>query len=181
MTIGHGYKSCEDHLDNHEKVCMNFGSGFDKIKYHNWINVDCSKNVNPDRVWKAGKEKAPFKNNTFDFIYSKHSFEHVKNPVWVLEEWYRISKPGAVWEIIVPFGNDWQDNLFHQTMGFHKGSFRKFYVEHPRAYYAKVRIKPIRVWCEALGWNKYLPFKSILGRFLNNVWSQICYEFEVIK
>ena len=43
----------------------------------------------------SGGEAIPYEENSFDLIYSFEVLEHVKNPRKVLEEIYRILKPGA--------------------------------------------------------------------------------------
>lgn len=43
----------------------------------------------------CGGEAIPYDNNSFDLIYSFEVLEHVENPRKVLEEIYRILKPGA--------------------------------------------------------------------------------------
>ena len=49
------------------------------------------------------KEKLPYKNNTFDEVYSAFNFEHLKNPSSVLKEMVRVLKKGG--RIIVKTDN----------------------------------------------------------------------------
>ncbi len=46
----------------------------------------------------------PFDDNSVDGIYSAHCFEHLMGAdlMFLIEECYRVSKPGAGWSIIVP-------------------------------------------------------------------------------
>jgi len=164
--------------------CLNLGCGFTRKISNgviNWFNVDGSREVGSDVVWKAGLEKAPFKDDLFDYVESVHSFEHFPNHQYALEEMYRITRSGGVWKITVPFGYSWQDNLFHETIGYHHGSFNKFFANSKRKYYSKVKLLKQRVYAESCGWKRLLPFKRFLSGFLNNVYYQITYELIVVK
>ena len=52
-------------------------------------------------------EKLPFKNNTFDVIYSKSFIEHLYYPERYLEEAFRVLKPNGLLITLVP---DWESN-----------------------------------------------------------------------
>ena len=52
-------------------------------------------------------EKLPFKNNTFDVIYSKSFIEHLYYPERYLEEAFRVLKPDGLLITLVP---DWESN-----------------------------------------------------------------------
>lgn len=50
----------------------------------------------PYNAIEAGAESLPFSDNTFDFIYSFEVMEHVMDPKKMLEEIYRVLKPGGL-------------------------------------------------------------------------------------
>ena len=52
-------------------------------------------------------EKLPFKDDTFDIIYSKSFIEHLYYPERYLKEAYRVLKPGGILLTLVP---DWESN-----------------------------------------------------------------------
>jgi ubiquinone/menaquinone biosynthesis C-methylase UbiE len=52
-------------------------------------------------------EKLPFKDNTFDVIYSKSFIEHLYYPERYLEEAFRVLKPNGLLITLVP---DWESN-----------------------------------------------------------------------
>ena len=52
-------------------------------------------------------EKLPFKDATFDIIYSKSFIEHLYYPERYLKEAYRVLKPGGLLLTLVP---DWESN-----------------------------------------------------------------------
>lgn len=180
MTVGHGYDDAPLKRIN----ALHLGCGFKRknsTRYVSWVNVDSSKEVSPDKIWKAGVMNAPFKDGQFDYVESVHSFEHVPNHLFALEEMYRITKSGGVWRIVVPFGWGWQDNLFHKTMGYHWHSFDKFFINTSRKYYSKVRLEPIEVYARCTRWTFLLPFKKLLSYFLNNIYYDIVYVLRVVK
>ncbi len=59
-------------------------------------------NLPKDIVISASAEKLPFKDNSFDFIYSTNVLEHVQNPRLVIEESIRVLKPGGYLQFVIP-------------------------------------------------------------------------------
>jgi SAM-dependent methyltransferase len=53
-------------------------------------------------IFNGTLDKAKFPENMFDYVRSNHSFEHLHNPVEVLDEIYRILKPGGKVYIGIP-------------------------------------------------------------------------------
>lgn len=53
-------------------------------------------------IFNGTLDEAELADNTFDYVRSNHSFEHVPNPVEVLNEIYRILKPGGKVYIGIP-------------------------------------------------------------------------------
>jgi len=147
-----------------------------------WVNIDCAKEVNPDVICNLDTSRLIFRDDDVDFVFSEHSFEHFKYPLKVLKELYRVTKNGGTWQIIVPYGYNFQDNLFHYTVGFHKGSFNKFLVNSNRSYYHdNIKLELLSMKCRSVGWKKLLPLKSFLSQFLNNVYYEIEYNFRIVK
>ena len=72
---------------------LNLGSGNDYKK--GWVNLDYNKLCNPDIVWDITKLPLPFKDNEFDEIIMIHVLEHFYNPIDIINELWRISKPNA--------------------------------------------------------------------------------------
>jgi len=58
----------------------------------------------PDVVGKA--EQLPYQDHSVDYIAAKHLFEHVVDPVSVLDEWKRVLKPDGRLYMIVPNHNE---------------------------------------------------------------------------
>ena len=78
---------------------LNLGCGFDKRK--GYLNCDILKVAKPDMIVDLEK-KLPFKDNTFDYIFTSHTLEHIRNIYPLMDELFRISKPNAIINIIVP-------------------------------------------------------------------------------
>lgn len=78
---------------------LNLGCGEDYRE--NWINLDFNRKMKAD-VYADIEKKLPFKGNTFDYVYTEHVLEHVRNLVQLMKELKRVCKNGAIIEIRVP-------------------------------------------------------------------------------
>jgi SAM-dependent methyltransferase len=67
-------------------------------KYNNDLDV---------KLCDVEREELPFKDNTFDVIFSKSFIEHLHYPDRYLEEAFRVLKPGGMLLTLVP---DWESN-----------------------------------------------------------------------
>lgn len=83
-------------------VKINLGCGGRKLP--GYINIDYSSDVNPDIVCHIGHDKLPFKDNSVDYAYSNHFFEHMNTneTKFLLDELYRVCRNGAIIEVICP-------------------------------------------------------------------------------
>ena len=80
---------------------LNLGCGED---YRGgFVNVDMRKDVKADKVVDFEKG-LPFKDNTFDYVYSRHVIEHLhpEKLKFVIDEIHRICKDGAIVEFHAP-------------------------------------------------------------------------------
>lgn len=64
--------------------------------------LDFHKKEQVDVVYDLNKGKLPFKDNTFDIVYTHHVLEHLENLVPVLLDVHRILKKGGRFLICVP-------------------------------------------------------------------------------
>ena len=56
-------------------------------------------------------DKLPYPDQTFDMLTSWHVIEHVANVSEVLEDWYRVLKPGGVMVLETPDANCWKAKI----------------------------------------------------------------------
>ncbi len=83
---------------------LNLGSGNDYRS--GWVNLDngdCKKDVD----WDLNNTPLPFDSNHFEAIDAIQVLEHIQksNFFTLIRELYRISKPGARWNIAAPHGH----------------------------------------------------------------------------
>jgi SAM-dependent methyltransferase len=104
---------------------LDIGSG--KRKREGFIGIDISPRAVADI--RADLEKAlPFRDNTFSEVWMNHVFEHLNNPVGVMEEIWRICRNGALVEIRGPHFSKphlvWGDPTHKRPLSL--GTFRYF-------------------------------------------------------
>lgn len=80
---------------------LNVGCGLDVRE--GYVNLDYFKFKGVDVVHDINKFPLPFRDNSFAYVLLSHVLEHVEDPVATMKEIWRISKPGAVIEIGVPY------------------------------------------------------------------------------
>ncbi len=80
---------------------LNFGSG-NKIK-EGYVNADLVNYPGVDTIFDFNQPPYPFADNFFDEICAFHILEHLNDFHVTISELARISKPGAIWDIRVPF------------------------------------------------------------------------------
>jgi hypothetical protein len=91
---------------SHDRVPkkLNMGSGFMKID--GYVNADFSDICDPDVKVDFNTVPWPFEDDEFQHIVAKDILEHLGNDnvplTKIIEEMYRISENGAVWEVQVP-------------------------------------------------------------------------------
>lgn len=121
---------------------INLGCGHDKRK--GWLNVDSRKDAHPDVV--ADLEKPlPIDSNSADYILLRHVVEHVRDPISLVDECYRILKKGGTLEVITPHVSQFQSigELDHKRAGLSVFSFHYTTPLHAggRNYYSKAHFK----------------------------------------
>lgn len=91
------------------------------------IGVDFSSRHNPDIIHDLNIFSYPFDEESVDEVYLDNVLEHLDNPIKVMEEIYRICKPGARVKIIVPY--------FRSKWAFIDPTQRTFYTINSFDYY----------------------------------------------
>jgi len=84
-----------------KKSKLHLGCG--SIILKDFINVDIVKMDGVDVCYDLNINPWPFEDNMFDYVYTSHCLEHVKNILGAIDELHRICKNGAIIHIIVPY------------------------------------------------------------------------------
>ena len=113
-------------IDGHE-IKLNIGCGRDIRQ--GFINIDSFPLPGVDIVFdleSCQKNSLPFADNSVDFILMRHVIEHIDNVLPLMQELYRVAKPGAKLHAFCPYGSsDDADEdpthvrrLFKQSWGY---------------------------------------------------------------
>lgn len=156
---------------------LNLGCGLDYKE--GWINVDTRKNIKTDMRFDLNKTPYPIKKNTIDLVYMRNVIEHLDNPIKVLKELCRICKNGAIIKVYTNHSNS-----YAYISGIeHKGQFNEHtFAEYHLKEYELDNLKLIKQeFIYANKWKKYVPFKRFLKIYLNGIYDDLYYKFEVIK
>jgi SAM-dependent methyltransferase len=101
----------------------------------------------------ASSDNIPFKNDTFDFITSRYTFEHLENPEKTLSEIDRVLKSDGY--LIIQTTNKWNPYLLISRLipfGFKKWLLKKLFKEIPsgtfKTYY---KINTVKAFKQTFG------------------------------
>ena len=148
---------------------LNLGCGQTKIS--GAVNLDINPKSRAEVIHDLNLFPYPFADNTFDVIVSRSILEHLKNIPAVMDELYRILKPGGRVIIQVPY--------FRSTDAFTDPTHKAFFAAHSMDYfvygeklfeyrYAKnAKFKLIGLW---FGWPSLSknPARRALKNFINS-------------
>lgn len=163
---------------------LNFGCGTD---YRDgWVNVDKVPWLKADCHFDFGFPPYPFPDNTFDYIWSNQVFEHLHDIPVVMDELWRVTKPGGQLEITVPYGKSgyYVVDPTH-THALTEGSFsyfcgkRHFYSRHKwKQVLSELTVRPTddsHTRFQALMYRlrNLLPFRKVLRFILWNMYDDV--------
>jgi predicted SAM-dependent methyltransferase len=123
---------------------LNLGCGSDIRS--GYVNLDVSPLPGVDVVHNLAKLPYPFEDNRFDEIVAFNILEHLPDTIGVLEELWRISRPGGVLHVRIPYWNS-LDGITDPThvRWFNQYTFQFFDPTHPRCqrrgYYTPARFR----------------------------------------
>jgi len=115
-----------------------------------WINHDLIQLDGVDVIHDLNVRPWPWADNSIDEILAKDVLEHIPDTVATMEELYRITKPGALLYIAVPYWNSWEavTDPTHVRQ-FNEFSFNFFDPSQEqcqeRPYYTSARFKIDRI------------------------------------
>ncbi len=134
-----------------------------------YINID--HKTNPDLFCDAGK--LSIKNNQYDLVILSEILEHVNNPLLVLQESFRVLKPGGLMFITIPFmifvHNDPQDYGRYTDTWFNenliKVGFKNIEINKQGLFFS-VLMNMMKQWC-----NEISKSKSIKARIITKIFA----------
>jgi len=147
-------------------------------KLPGWLGVDLERGSDVDVV--ADLHALPFKESSIDKIHTRHTLEHVKDPLKCISEMYQVCKPNGHITVIVPhYSNSayWADMTHLRP--FSARSFEYYDLDHSKnagfpIYLPEINLKTIRIhltfWPERIYINKR-PFKRFIIRILDKLLS----------
>lgn len=165
------------------------------------IGMDVNPRTAADVIHDLDARPYPFEDDWFDEIICRHVIEHVNDPVTVMSELHRITRPGGVIKIVAPHWTnpDFATDLTHRNH-LNSYSFRNL-IEGREVFtfYTDVRFQQRLVHVSILKLWRPLGLEFLINldnryprmRFLRKFWEQylnaivrgkeIQFELEVVK
>ena len=133
------------------------------------IGIDISNRTQADVLHDLNAVPYPFPDSQFDEIYIDNVLEHLVDVVAVMEELYRISKPGGMIKVVVPY--------FRSRWAFIDPTHRRFFTADSMTYFDPDHIhaklypySTIKLKTEKRIFNENIPggfMKKLMVRFAN--------------
>ena len=139
---------------------VDLGSGYKRAE--GFVRVDIDPHTNPDYIVDLEKDDLPFENNSVDEVRAWHILEHLGVGYFhLMQELYRVCKPGAMIEIQVP-------HHFHEVFINDPTHQRPITVEGLRLFSKKFNQYDIYrgVSCSALGLRYDVDFEIVAQNFI---------------
>ncbi|HYZ32139.1 MAG TPA: methyltransferase domain-containing protein [Crenalkalicoccus sp.] len=100
QTVGQDRRAIAAHFKTSEKPRLHIGAGAFRID--GWLNSDYTPK--PGVVVVDATKKFPFRDSTFNYIYTEHMIEHISfsDGACMLQQCARVLKPGGTIRIVTP-------------------------------------------------------------------------------
>lgn len=108
--------------------------GCGQNKRPGFVGIDNQPFPGVDIALDVNVEKLPFPDDSVDYLYSSHAFEHFHNYPFILQEVFRICRPMATVEIWTPYGKSNDGLLFGHHTFFTETHFKHVCYEYDRFY-----------------------------------------------
>lgn len=82
---------------------MKIDIGCGDHKREGFVGIDIAHGSQVDIVIDIERDNLPFEDNSIDYVFSNHAFEHIRSPQKILREIVRVCKHNAVVEIWTPY------------------------------------------------------------------------------
>lgn len=165
------------------------------------IGMDINPRTAADVIHDLDDLPYPFADDQFDVVIGLHVIEHVREPMAVMAELHRITRPGGVVKLVAPHWTnpDWASDLTHRN---HLSSYSFRNLTDERAvfpFYTDVRFRLRVVRVSVLKIWKWMGFEFFINldnrfpslRFFRQIWEhylnaivrgkEIYFELEVVK
>ncbi len=160
---------------------LNFGCG--KEIREGWDNVDIQKDPKITKSFDFNKFPYPLKKNVYDYVYSRSVLEHINDPEKVLEELWKICKPEAIIEIIVPYYNNKSAYVDIQHKHFFSDTSFYLFVKEATRVNKKNMFEIAELTLVPTNIGKIIPYKlrGKLSLFIGGLISYVHVKLKVIK
>jgi len=159
------------------------------------IGLDFYDKSSADVICNLEEGKLPFNDNEFDEIVSKHTLEHITNLLPIVNEMWRVTKPGGLIKLWVPY---FASSLAHSSLDhvrfFSYTSFYPYTEEDPTHYLWKPTTFKVYSHYNWSGHFGLRTISKIIGFIINKIpriyqrlfcfmlpCEEIYYELEVVK
>lgn len=119
-------------METEQALQIELGCG--SAKQPGFIGLDYQAFPGVDIVTDLNEEPLPFEDDSVDYVYSSHAFEHLDNYLHVFREIFRVCRPEATVEIWTPYGKSNDGFLFGHHTFFTEAHFKHVCFEYDRFY-----------------------------------------------
>lgn len=161
---------------------LNFGCGEDLKK--GFDNIDIQENEKLFKSFNFDVFPYPIKDNVYNYIWSRSVLEHLDQPDKVLNELWRICKPNAIIEMIVPYYNNKSAVSDMQHKHFFSDTTFKIFVDETCRINKKKRFKIEYLDLVPTNIGKFIYPKMLrekLSLFVGGVISYVHVKLKVVK
>lgn len=110
-------------LDNYDNIKLDIGSGEKQMKKkEGYIGLDIEP-LGQEIVWDVDCG-IPLPSNSCTNIFMHHVLEHVKDPIFVMNECNRVLQRNGEIEVIVPYYKEAEAYVLHHTHFFSEDTFK---------------------------------------------------------
>jgi SAM-dependent methyltransferase len=180
LLLNYIKKSCDLNLLS-EMKSLNIGAGVTRLEFA--TNIDISSKA--DVSLNLGVDPLPFEDESIDFIYSDHTFEHIENYLFLISEVHRVLKDGGILLLGVPYLTLTKYNLVnpYHLNNFNEFSFDFFDPTRLRGSAAEdgeIDLRTVNYHINYLGIFRFMPLlRAVARRHLFNVARDI--QFAIVK
>jgi SAM-dependent methyltransferase len=175
--------------------------GCGKNKVPGAIGMDINPRTDADVIHDLNSIPYPFPADEFDVVWARHVIEHVREPLALMMELHRITRPGGIIKLVTPHWTnpDWATDLTHRNH-FNSYSFRDLIVgQEGFPFYADVRFRQLRAYVTVANLWKMMGVECLVNldhrhrglRFVRKFWEfylssvmrgkDIYFDLEVVK